>query len=177
VPALIHPPASRWKRSFDMPVDLSPAVGTQTIVTVHREYRYETIPFKWTWKAPDPGNDHDRIELLRTTLPQGTVNGVHIYDPTYEWPLYERFGFSSLNDYVDNLNWKDTFSGGTHHFAATRHEYTVMLPVTDPPAAAVPPAKPPNPVLKFYNFFPRTAATGPAVVNLDETNAQLFLIL
>jgi len=177
VPAVIHPPASRWKRSFDMKVDLNPAVGTQTTITVNREYRFEVFHFTWTWTAPDPGNDPDRIELLRTSLPQGTVDGLHLYDPNYEWPMYERYGFTSLDDYVDNLNWQDTFSKGTHHFAASLFEYTVMLPLTDPPAAAVPPAKPPNPVLQFYNFYPKTAATGPAVLNLDETNAQLFLSL
>jgi hypothetical protein len=74
---------------------------------------------------------------------------------------------------VDNLKWTITFTRGTLHFRATRHEYTVMLPLTDPPAAATPP----NPVLRFYNFFPSTAAAGAGVFNLDETKADLFLIL
>ncbi len=171
VPTNIHPPPSSWKQSFDTQVDLNPTANGQTTVTVHREYRFETIPFTWTWGAPDPGNDHDRIELLRTSLPQGKVNGLHLYDPSYPWPLYERYGFTDVDDYVDHLNWSDTFGRGTHHFNATRFEYTVMLPITDPPAAGA------NPVLRFYNYFPSSAATGPAVLNLDETNSDLFLIL
>ena len=171
VPTAIHPPSRSWKQSFDIKVDLSPPVGTQTAVTVHREYRYERTPFTWTWSAPDPGNDHDRIELLRTSLPLGTLNGEHMYDSSYPWPIYERFGFTSIDDYVDNLPWKVTVSGGTLHYRATRHEYTVMLPITDPPVA------PANPALKFYNFFPLTAAAGQPVLNLDETNTDLFLNL
>src|SRR5712691_4427426 len=62
VPTNIHPPPSSWKQSFDTQVDLNPTANGQTTVTVHREYRFETIPFTWTWGAPDPGNDHDRIE-------------------------------------------------------------------------------------------------------------------
>jgi hypothetical protein len=76
---------------------------------------------------------------------------------------------------VDKLPWTDHFSGGTHHFSATQFEYTVMLPVTDPPAAAAPPAPAPKPAMKFYNFYPKSG-TG-AVMNLDETNPQLFLSL
>lgn len=171
VPQEIHPSAAKWKQRFDMDVDLDPPVGTQKTVTMHREYRYETITFTWTWKAPDPGNDHDRIELLRTSLPQGDLNGNHVYDPGYGWPMYDRYGFATLDDYVDNLNWKVTYSGGKLRYRATQYQYTVMLPITDPPVA------PANPVLKFYNFFPLSAATGPAVLNLDETNTDLFLNL
>lgn len=177
VPNTIHP--SSWRQQFDMKVDLDPKVGADPTVTLHREYRFETKNYTWTWTAPDPGNDHDRIELLRTTLPQGTLDGkptgVHAYDPAYEWPIFKRYGFATLNDYVDKLPWTDHFSGGTHHFSATQFEYTVMLPVTDPPAAAAPPAPAPKPVMKFYNFYPKSG-TG-AVMNLDETNPQLFLSL
>lgn len=173
VPPIIHPSAAQWKQSFDTQVDLNPAVGTQTTVTIHREYRYETIPFTWDWGAPNPGNHPDQLDILRATLPQGGVppSGRHLYDPAYPWPLYERYSFTSIDDMVDHLNWTVTFSGGVLHFRATRFEYTVMLPITDPPVA------PANPVLRFYNFFPSSAATGPAVMNLDETNAGLFLIL
>jgi hypothetical protein len=181
VPSNIHPPQARWKQSFDMQVDLNPAVGTQTTVTIHREYRYETVPFSWDWRAPDPGNHHDRLEVLRTTLPQGRVpntpTGRRLYDPSYPWPLYERYGFTSIDDMVDNLNWTVTFSKGVLHFRATRREYTVMLPITDPPVPTVPPAPPAIPVLRFYNFFPSRPSAGPAVLNLNETNASLFLIL
>ena len=89
----------------------------------------------------------------------------------YGWPLYERMGFTSVDDLVDNLHWVFPYSNKTFHYRAIRHEYTVMLPITDPPAGTA------NPVLKFYNFFPLKPASGPAVLNLDETNADLFLNL
>jgi hypothetical protein len=177
VPTDIHPRS--WRQKFNMKVDLDPKVGADATVVLHREYRFETKNYSWTWTAPDPGTDHDRIELLRTTLPQGTLDGkptgIHAYDPAYEWPIFQRYGFATLDDYVDQLPWTDDFSGGTHHFSARQFEYTVMLPVTDPPTAAVPPAPAPNPVMKFYNFYSRSA--GGTVMKLDETNGQLFLIL
>ena len=182
VPRNIHPSGARWKQSFNTQVDLNPAVGSQTSVTIHREYRYEQIPFSWDWGTPsDPGNEHDRLEVLRTTLPQGTVAGRQLYDPGYPWPLYERYGFTDIDDMVgqglptDKLKWSITYSGRVLHFRARRHEYTVMLPVTDPPGAAVPPNPAPNPVLRFYNFFPSSAAGGAAVMNLNEANTGLFL--
>jgi hypothetical protein len=171
VPASIHPSDADWRQQFDFSVDLNPAANSQTTVTIYREYRYEHLPVTWTWAAPDPGTDALRLDLLRTSLPQGTFNGVHMYDPSYDWPLYERIGFTSIDDLVNSLDWTFPYSGGTFHYRAVRHEYTVMLPITDPPAA------PANPALKFYNFFPKAAASGPAVFNLDETNTDLFLNL
>lgn len=171
VPASIHPSADQWKQRFDFTVDLSPAANTQTTVTMHREYRYEQLPVTWTWSAPDPGTDALRLDLLRTSLPLGTLNGQHVYDPGYGWPMYERMGFTSIDDLVDHLHWVFPYSNKTFHYRAIRHEYTVMLPITDPPAGAS------NPALKLYNFFPQTAASGPGVFNLDETNTDLFLNL
>jgi hypothetical protein len=175
IPKNIHPPPSKWRQSFDTDVDLNPAVGTQTTVTIGREYRYETTPFTWDWKQPDPGTQALRLDVLRNTLPLGrfpnTPTGKQLYDPSYPWPLYERYGFKDINDMVNTLNWKITFTGGVLHFRATRHEYTVMLPITDPPVA------PANPVLRFYNFFPSKASAGPAVMNLPETNVKLYLVL
>jgi hypothetical protein len=52
-----------------------------------------------------------------------------------------------------------------------------MLPITDPPGAAVPPAPAPNPVMQFYNYLPKSAATGPAELHLDQTNTDLYLNL
>jgi hypothetical protein len=75
---------------------------------------------------------------------------------------------------VDKLNWKCTPGGGKLNYRATQFQYTVMLPITDPPGTGTPP---PNPVLKQYNYFPSSTASGPAVLNLDETNSDLFLIL
>jgi hypothetical protein len=168
VPASIHPSADQ---RFDFTVDLSPAANAQTTVTIHREYRYEHLPVNWTWSAADPGTDALRLDLLRTSLPLGTFKGQHMYDPGYGWPFYERMGFTSIDDLVDNLHWVFPYSKGTFHYQAIRHEYTVMLPITDPPLGTA------NPALKFYNFFPLNPASGPAVFNLDETNTDLFLNL
>lgn len=170
VPSSIHPPPSKWKQEFPMNVDLSPDVNGQTTIHVDRQYRFETPPpFTWSWAAPDPKDPQKRLDLLKSSLPQGTLNGLHMYDPAYDWPIYARVGFTDIDDFVDNLNWKVTFSGGKLHYSAQQFLYTVVLPITDPP---VPPA---NPALKLYNFFPKTAATGPAVMNLDESNTDLFI--
>jgi len=171
VPNDIHPAIRRWKQSFDIDVDLNPAVNGQTTVTVHREYRYERQRFTWDWSAPNPGNHQAQLDLLKQSLPQGTYRGKNLYDPAYPWPLYQRYGFANLDDYVNNLDWNVTYDGRTLHYVAYQYQYTVMLPITDPPA---PPAKP---ALKFYNYFPKAAATGPAVLKLDETNGDLFLNL
>jgi len=170
VPDDIHPSSHQ---QFDFFVDLDPPANSQTNVKIHREYRFDVTNVPFATLAPDPGNDHDRIELLRRNLPKAkTATGLKLYDPSYPWPLWQRMGFTSVDDFVDNLAWKDKFDAkaGKHNFTAELIEYTVMLPLTDPPAAGKPPK------MKFYNFYP-DAAAGTADMHIDETNAQLYLIL
>jgi hypothetical protein len=188
VPVDIHPPRPRRHRPFDISVDLDPPANGQTTVTIHGEYRYDPITFG-PWEAPPqvPANHQrtrgresrqptaDERQFLKDTLPQFEFGGRHLYDPAYEWPDYERYGFRDLDDYVDNLDWRVTFNGRTLRFRAVRHEYTVMLPITDPPARPPPPAPPTLPVLRFYDFLPSRAAAGPAILHLDETNNDLYL--
>ncbi len=176
VPRDIHPSDSPQEFGFD--VTLDPAANGQTDVRMHRQYRFKMEPFMHGVIAPDPGTDHDRIELLRRNLPKAsTPAGEHVYDPSYPWPLWKRYGFAKLDDFVDNLNWKDTFDRSTnkHLFTAKMPQYTVMLPVTDPPGPTVPPKPPPRPRMTFYNFYPDGNTT--ADMHIDETNAKLFLIL
>jgi hypothetical protein len=172
VPNEIHPPRARSKQQFGFFVDLDPPANGQTNVKIHREYRFEVTPVPFTVRAPDPGNDHDRIELLRRTLPNAkNPAGLKLYDPNYPWPLWKRMGFTTLDDFVDKLAWQDVFNAktSTHNFTADLLEYTVMLPLTDPPAA------PAAPKMKFYNFYPDGAGT--ADMHIDETNTNLYLIL
>ena len=80
---------------------------------MHREYRFKVNPFAFTVSAANPGNDKDRIELLRRILPKGkNAAGLQLHDPNYPWPFWKRFGFAKLDDCVDNLNWKDDFKAG-----------------------------------------------------------------
>jgi hypothetical protein len=171
IPTNVHPAPAQWTQSFPYKVALSPAVGAIATAAVHREYRYTTSdPFTWSWKTADPGTQAGRLKILHDTLPQGTFRGVHAYDPDYPYPIYERYGFTDVDDYVNNLDWKVTFSKGTLHFRAVRHEYSVQIPIAGAPIA---PSK--DPTLTFYNFYPSKATSPPAATNLDETNAELYI--
>jgi hypothetical protein len=169
IPADIHPKSDQ---SFPYYVDVSPAIGSVKTAKLNREYRYEKIPFNWDWGVPDPGTQPERLKILHDTLPQGTdKQNNHIYDPDYDYPMYKRYGFTDLDDYVNNLVWKVTSSKKGLHFHTERHEYTVMVPIAD----AIAPST--TPTLTFYTFYPSTSKS-PAFVNLlDESNASLFLSL
>ncbi len=169
IPTAIHPSSDQ---KFDHHVSVSPAIGTVKDAKLNREYRYKAIPFTWEWGAPDPGTHAEQIKILRDTLPQGTDHaGNRTYDPSYDYPIYIRYGFKDLDDYVNTLNWKVTKSGTKLKFRAERHEYTLLIPIADPPA---PPAT--KPTLKFYNFYPSSGTSG-FVSTLNESNALLFLSL
>jgi hypothetical protein len=171
IPTNVHPGQAQWIQSFDYQVALSPAVGAVSTATLHREYRYtRSVPFTWSWKAADPGTQAGRLKILHDTLPLGTYRGVHAYDPDYPYPMYERYGYTDVDDYVNNLDWKVTSWKGTLNFSAVRHEYTVQIPIAGDPVA---PSTDPD--LTFYNFYPSRSSSPPAVTNLDETNAALYI--
>jgi hypothetical protein len=65
------------------------------------------------------------------------------------WPLYERAGYASMDDYMAGHHWTFPAAGAAPMTIGRRIEYTVVLPITDNSGA--------KPVL-IFNFFPAPGA-------------------
>jgi hypothetical protein len=79
--------------------------------------------------AHNPGNHAARMQVL-----QDSLNNNPVFQADYGFPGYERWGYASLQDFIDGYHW--VFNYNPHHqrlvCTGHRHLYVVAPPVTDP---------------------------------------------
>jgi hypothetical protein len=101
------------------------------------------------------------------------------FQANYGYPVYERFGYSSANDFLDGWRWsfswitvKDPVTKKKEKAlfcAGTRHDYEVVIPITDPTSD--------NDLAKqtlYFNYYPRTGVAHAQTIALQENDARLF---
>ena len=116
-------PATDWGKS---PIERKP-------VRLVRRFRYQAR----AW-LPKPERlavektettDAQRLAVLRRLL--ATRDNLK---PSHPYPLYERLGYGSFDEFIAGWTWVFTPKGrkvDEVHFNAVRHEYTVIVPVLD----------------------------------------------
>lgn len=80
---------------------------------------------------------------------------------THPFPYYERFGYTSIDDMVDNLNWVKPATSRT--YTGKRHEYHVNPAVVGATNNEL-----------VYNFYPATGSTATASQAFTDNNATYF---
>jgi hypothetical protein len=101
------------------------------------------------------GDDTIRQTLKDLLSPRGEYQGTHLY------PVYVRYGFKNLDDFIQGWNWKVNDSSGTAkryslQYVGSRYRYRLEVPITKPGTNDL-----------IYNFYPDSGAP---IVNFSETN-------
>ncbi len=80
------------------------------------------------------------------------------------YPVYARFGYKTMDDFMDGCHWdiKWNKSDNTLRFQATRHEYTLRVPIVNQPTNQL-----------FSNFYPSDRQR-PANPGLRESDTRFF---
>jgi hypothetical protein len=83
------------------------------------------------------------------------------YQDAHAFPVYRRYGYAKLDDFVDNIVWNMNYQAGkvkqyTLQYVGTRFRYRLQVPITTPGTSQL-----------IYNFYPDT---GTPDVNFSETN-------
>lgn len=155
---------------------LGQKIGKLSRLPYWREYRHKVrrCPFTLRGIAAKPANDAASMNALRNYV----ANKPNFYT-NHAWPVYKRFGYSSANDFLDG--WKWSFSWITVEnpvtkkeekalfCSGTRHDYEVVIPVTDPTSH--------NNLSKqtlYFNFYPRGGVAYAQTITLNENDARLF---
>jgi len=100
-------------------------------LTVTREFRHRFDNNLYNFDVSldsNPLSVNLRIDILKDSLRQGdTMKSSH------NFPEYHQFGYSSLDEFVDNLNWHFNWDNNTNtlHCRGTRHLYQLRIPITD----------------------------------------------
>lgn len=96
------------------------------------------------------------VDTLRTELPNKLDFSTHLY------PVYRRYHFKTLEDFIQGWNWKITLSNNKLQFVGTRYTYHLWIPITDPATADQ----------LIANFYPPSGA--PTITFTLASHPRLF---
>jgi hypothetical protein len=166
-------PKARWKRWIPKNlkrrkprrwVKLGQNVGrNHRRFRLRREFRKRTerIVFPIAGFTENPGDRAERAHFFRNY-----ISGLPAFQEDHAFPIYEREGFSSLEDFIDGHHWRyKWWKKKELRVVGSRRVYTVIVPIVDPATQHL-----------LFNLFPANAASGlNLVTNLSHTDDRLFL--
>ena len=93
----------------------------------------------------------------------GALANVNNFKSTHLYPVYTRYHFQKLADFVNGITWKPTvLPGNVLQFVGKRYRYELHIPVL----------KPGTPDELIYNFYP---VSGTPAINFNESNTPYKL--
>jgi hypothetical protein len=115
-----------------------------------------------------PSDDPARIAALRNQLHAAANVPGSPWASTHPLPMYQRFAHSSIDEFVDGMNWAFTWDASTSMMGCTgsQHEYSLHVPITDPPDLST--------GKLIYNFYPSPGSSDAAVNELLTSDNTLF---
>lgn len=110
--------------------------------------------------AADPGTAAARKQAVRDDL----VAREPRYQSTHAFPEYVRYGHATMDEFMDSWTWQFRYDAARHllYYNATRVEYTVVQPISDPANNRV-----------FLNYYPIGSGV-PVIEQLDLADARFF---
>lgn len=157
----LNKPKTITKRFY---VKLGQTIGSQTDLRVKREFRHKRRKFHFfpisIVLSSNPPNENARMGKLRNFLANHDL-----FKSGHDYPIYERYGYSDLNDFLNAWKWRFIWRASTKKLICLGwwHEYTVIVPITDP-----------NNNNLIYNFYPFSGTGFNAITNLQVTDTQMF---
>jgi hypothetical protein len=140
---------------------LGASVGGRTSVPTGAEFRHEIDVYDFTWGTrilpSTPQAD------IRTELENGIADAE--FQPDHDFPVYERYGFESLADFLEAYVWtpSDRKAGST--VVGRRHVYAALAPVLDPLTDNL-----------LFNFQPDPGSALAPQTNVPETDRRIFAV-
>jgi hypothetical protein len=153
-------PKKRFQQSkvpFDEEVDLGRKIGRLRKLPAMAEYRHETATFERGFKNPSAA------DFTLAGLRQRLAN-LDTFKPGWGFPTYEQYSYRSFDAFIEGFAWEPPAAGADPAmWKGSRHEYTVIIPVTQPASGKL-----------IYNFFPSPGSTEKARHELREIDRTLF---
>ncbi len=160
------PKAITKAQSFYMALPLGQTVAGLKQITLRpdkktlkggaRQFRVNELQVKWQFAPPASATTSaDKIAALKTAMLLDAR-----FKPAHVWPMYERAGYASMDDFMAGHHWTFPAVGAAPLTIGRRIEYTVVLPITDNSGA--------KPIL-IFNFFPAPGAAQAAITTGIQT--------
>lgn len=143
---------------------LGAAIGRLTTIFVPRQFRVDRLPFTWTITFPRPSDvpaPAGRQAAFEDSLRNDDKDR---FSDLHEFPMYERLGYATFDDFIDGYRWRHTKSGRRLVTRGTRTEYTIVVVIKDRTTGHL-----------IFNFHPRSGTSFPAMTTaLQETDSDYF---
>ena len=154
-------PATSQELPVKVPVKIAPAAGGLSALPFDAGTWYATsdgFDFKVHVTGTIPPDDAGKIALVPLAL--ANVNN---FKSTHLYPVYTRYHFQKLEDFVAGITWKpNVLPGNVLQFVGKRYRYELHIPVL----------KPGTPDELIYNFYP---VAGTPIINFNESNTPYKL--
>jgi hypothetical protein len=169
VPRRIDRPSSV---SVNWPLGVT--LDRRTTIPFNRSLRYKKDAYTFTITygsaAQVPSSTTDRMTDLLDQLNNfkyRPTDAIARFDSSHPYPEYERWGYSSMTEFMDEHDWRFTKSGKKLVCKGFFHAYTLLIPITDRVAA--------NAGNLVFNFYPKAgSAIAPINTGLVETDGNFF---
>jgi hypothetical protein len=155
-------------------LDLGRTIGPLTKIPASIQFRHDqpSFTYKIAGLGSLPAAQSDRIDDLRQALNDDATNAGSTFASDHPFPTFKRYDQDSIDDFVDNLNWRFSWAANKKDptkslmvCVGSQHEYTVLVPVTDPPDLAT--------GKLIYNFYPPAGLLS-AVDELLTSDSTMF---
>jgi hypothetical protein len=153
----------------DMWLNVSIPGSTTKQIKVQRLYVVWNDIHKWNIRYSDPTaiprTRPERLAALKTQLLTEKP-----FQSTHPFPFWSRYGFASLDAYIDGYDWQFSTTVLQLICHARRRFYSIRLPITEPTAAG----KFIGAGKLFYNFYPDKGSPIQPVRNLSIGDPKFF---
>ncbi len=150
-------------------LDLGRTLGTVAKLSTAIQFRHDrpTFTYRISGLSSMPAAHSAQLDTLRQSLNDDATQADSTFASDHPFPMFKRYDQDSIDDFVDKMNWRCSWD--SRHSVMTcvgsQHQYTVLVPVTDPPDLAT--------GKLVYNFYP---PAGPltAIDELLTTDSTMF---
>lgn len=152
---------------------LGSSIGRRTTIPGDQVFRYRISSYSYTIEYPSASDippKAGRLAALDSALDDfkyretDTTGG---FDPAHPYPEYERWGYSSKQDFLDGHTWRFSVNGRVLLCRGRVHIYTLIVPLTSRVAGSEGDL--------IFNFYPLAGSgLSPVAGGLEEDDAALF---
>lgn len=159
------------RRTMNYTVNLSPVLTpvngsamNSLRLNLDESFRHDAERFTFTLNygaGTPPASDAAKKADMQTSM-----GGEAVFQVAHPFPMYARYEYNNLTDFVNGFTWTFTYNKNNHlmRCVGTRHRYTLIVPITDPANNNL-----------FYNFYPYAGNPTPVTKQLLESDARFFL--
>jgi hypothetical protein len=159
IPKQVHLSSSR-----DIAENLGVTIGTRQTIIVPRQFNLEREQFTYTITFPVP-NDVPRADAEQRDALEDSLALNPEFDAGHDFPKFERWGYASVDDFLDGFEWTFRRRGRRLLSTGARRTYMLILGIRDLATHNL-----------IFNFYPFAGTPHAAITTgLIETDGRFFV--